>query len=430
MKKVLVIGGGFAGLSAASFLAANNFQVELIEASPKLGGRAYSFSDSKTRTVIDNGQHILMGCYSYTIDFLNLIGAFQNIIFQKNLKVNFVNQNFQIHQLSADRFFYPFNLLSSILKFKALKYSERISIVKFFLKIFFQQGSELLHLSVSDLLDKENQNENTRKAFWNILILGSLNCGPGKASAKIFTDILKEIFFKGNLSSTIILPKYGLSETFCEPAKKFIEQNGGSISLSESVQELNIENDKVVRLLTNKRTISDFDFVISSIPLFALEKLNIAALKIPKYSFEYSTILTVHLWLKENNLADEFYGLIDSPVHWVFNKSTHLTLVISDADYLNEKSKEEILELATTELQKYLLIPKEKIIHYKILKEKRATFIPSNSIINKRPSTKTNIKNLFLAGDWIDTGLPSTIESAVKSGWIAFTEIEHQVVGK
>jgi squalene-associated FAD-dependent desaturase len=427
MKKVLVIGGGFAGLSAASFLAANNYQIELIEASPKLGGRAYSFSDSKTQTEIDNGQHILMGCYTHTIDFLNLIGASQNLILQKNLKVNFVKQNFQIHQLSADRFFYPFNLLISMMKYNALKFSERISILKFFLKLFFQHKSDLLDLSVSDWLDKQKQNENTKKAFWNILVVGALNCGAEKASAQMFADILREIFFKGNFSSTIIFPKYGLSETYCEPAKKFIKKHSGSIHLSETVQELIIENDNVTKAVTNKRHITDFDFVFSAIPLFALEKIKTSSLQFQVPKLEYSTILTIHLWLKENNLAEEFYGLIGSPVHWVFNKQTHLTLVISDADYLNEKSKDELLELAASELEKFLLIPKDWITHHNILKEKRATFIPFNRISRKRPSTKTNIKNLFLAGDWIDTGLPSTIESAVKSGRLACVAIEgHQ----
>lgn len=426
MKKVLVIGGGFAGLSAASFLAANNYQVELIEASPKLGGRAYSFSDSKTQTEIDNGQHILMGCYNHTIDFLKLIGAEENLISQRNLNVNFVEKKNRIHLLSADRFFYPFNLLISILKYSALKFSERILILKFFLKLFFQHKSDLLDLSVSDWLDKQMQHENTKKAFWNILVAGALNCNADKASAQMFADILKQIFFRGNFSSTIILPKYGLSETYCEPAMKFIKKHSGSFHLSETVQELIIENNRITEVVTNKRNITDFDFVISAIPLFALQKIKSSSLQLQIPELEYSTILTIHLWLKENNLAEMFYGFIDSPVHWVFNKGSHLTLVISDADYLNEKSKEEIFELATTELLNYLRIPKDKIIHFKILKEKRATFIPSNEIIPKRPSTKTNINNLFLAGDWIETGLPSTIESAVKSGRLASAEIERQ----
>ena len=106
-------------------------------------------------------------------------------------------------------------------------------------------------------------------------------------------------------------------------------------------------------------------------------------------------------------------------MHWMFNHDSHITLVISDADRLMGLSGEEIFKISCGELDKYAGIKEENITAYKVIKEKRATFIPSNDISGKRPGTETGIKNLFLAGDWIETGLPSTIESAVKSGRIA-----------
>ena len=123
--------------------------------------------------------------------------------------------------------------------------------------------------------------------------------------------------------------------------------------------------------------------------------------------------------LRKILLPDGFFGLINSPLHWVFNKGTHLNIVISDANELVNKSDEDLIEMVKDEMEKFFLLDPELISNYKIIKEKRATFIPSNDIIDKRPSQKTNIKNLILAGDWVDTGLPSTIESAVKSGRIA-----------
>jgi uncharacterized protein with NAD-binding domain and iron-sulfur cluster len=125
------------------------------------------------------------------------------------------------------------------------------------------------------------------------------------------------------------------------------------------------------------------------------------------------------LWLKENKLPECFYGLINSPLHWVFNKGTHLNIVISNANELVNKPDEELIEMVKGELKKFFLLDSGFISDYKIIKEKRATFIPSNDIIDKRPNQKTQIKNLILAGDWVDTGLPSTIESAVKSGRVA-----------
>ena len=111
--------------------------------------------------------------------------------------------------------------------------------------------------------------------------------------------------------------------------------------------------------------------------------------------------------------------MLDSPLHWIFVKEKHINIVISDANYLVDKTKEEILKFVIEELMQYISIKDEDIQRYKIIKEKRATFVPNINTLDKRPNSETPIKNLFLAGDWTNTGLPSTIESAVKSGRIA-----------
>ena len=238
MKKCLVIGGGFAGLSASVHLSNSGYKVELIEASPKLGGRAYSFSHKQTNMLIDNGQHIMMGCYNETLKFLELIGASNKLEIQEKLSVKFLKPGFERHQLKASSLLYPFNLLSAIYNYSAISLLERLAVVRFFLKLPFFSHRDLSKMSVDDLLIKENQNENVKKAFWEILCVGALNTNLQKASAKVFIDILKEIFLKGSLGSKIILPKTSLSEMYCEPAKQFIEKKGGRIFLSERVEEI------------------------------------------------------------------------------------------------------------------------------------------------------------------------------------------------
>jgi uncharacterized protein with NAD-binding domain and iron-sulfur cluster len=276
---------------------------------------------------------------------------------------------------------------------------------------------------VKEWLEEERQNENIRKAFWDFLAIGALNTSIEKASAKTFSDILKNIFFRGNKAATIILPRNGLTETYCNNSVQFIESKKGSISLSEQVLEIKLNNSFASEIITSKRSIKDFDYVISAVPLYALEKIIAEENIFSKPDFSYSSILTIHTWLKENNLKEGFYGLIDSPIHWVFNHGNHITLVRSDADEIIEKSKDELFDLATCELKTYTGINIDSIKSYKIIKEKRATYIPSNDILDKRPSTITSIKNFFLGGDWVETGLPSTIESAVKSGRLAAEEI-------
>ena len=115
-----VIGGGFAGLTTAAYLVKNNYRAILLEASPKIGGRAYSFKDKEKNTTLDNGQHILMGCYFETLKFLDLIGATNNFYFQKKLEVNFVKENFDLQPLKTLSGFYPINLLIGLLNFKAI----------------------------------------------------------------------------------------------------------------------------------------------------------------------------------------------------------------------------------------------------------------------------------------------------------------------
>lgn len=417
--KVIVIGGGLAGLTASAYLANNNYKVTLLEASPKLGGRSYSFLDKETNTVLDNGQHILMGCYFETLNFLSLIQAKENFYFQKRLKVNFVKEGFCVLPLKSFPFIYPLNLLLGVLRYKALNSSERLALIKVFLKLPFYSSNKLSGINIKEWLEIENQSKNVQDAFWRILAIGALNTSLEKASAKIFVDILRQIFLNGKSSSTIILPKLGLTESFCKNAEEFIKNNNAEIHLSETVLKLVIKDDKVTEVHTSKEVCKDFDFIVTAIPAFALSRIveENGQINIPE--FTYSTILNVHLWLKEKSFPEGFFGLINSPVHWVFNKETHLNIAISDAEELASKSDKGIMSMVKEEMMKFFLLSPESIINYKIIKEKRATFIPSNYILDKRPQQKTKIKNLILAGDWVDTGLPSTIESAVKSGRVA-----------
>jgi len=419
MKHCIVIGGGIAGLTSAAYLIKQNIKVTLLESTPKLGGRAYSFTEQKSNDIIDNGQHILMGCYSDTLHFLKLIGAKENFIYQNSLRVNFLTKEGMQVRLNSFTPIYPLNLLFALLNFKVITFAERLSLLKFVIKLPFISHQKLLDKNVRDWLKEEKQSDDTIKSLWEIIAVGALNTNIDKASAFMFREILMKIFFSGNFASTIILPKYGLSDAYVKNAQEFIESSGGKIKLSSTVKEIIINENKVVEVKTTDEVYKDFDCVITAIPFYALNNIFPEFFENEKMEFEYSSILNIHIWLKYNPMKEKFYGLIDSPVHWIFNKGCHINLVISDADYLIDKSAEEIYRMCVSELIKYTKLEESDILRYKVLKEKKATFIPSNKITNTRPSSNTQITNLFLAGDWIDTGLPSTIESAVKSGRIA-----------
>ena len=152
MKKCVVIGGGFAGLTSAAYLSKAGIKVELLEASPKLGGRAYSFVESDSGSIIDNGQHIMMGCYKDTLKFFKTIKAEENLIYQKRMKVNFLKENFNLIPLEAHLFPYPLNLIIALINFKAISMTDRLRLLKFFLKLPFIPSATLTNLTVDEWL--------------------------------------------------------------------------------------------------------------------------------------------------------------------------------------------------------------------------------------------------------------------------------------
>lgn len=427
MKRALVVGGGLAGLSSAVYLSDNGFEVTLIEASPKLGGRTYSIKNDRYDDYYDNGQHILMGCYDYTLDFINKIGGTDKLNFQESLEINFAKAGGNLFSLKAVKYLYPFNLLAAILKFKALKLKDRLKIIDFFLDLMGCYDEDLRDNTVKEWLQCKHQSEESIKSFWEILVVGALNTAIEKASAEMFAGVLKRIFLQGSKASAIVVPVEGLSQLFGELGHKFIRANHGQIILSEKVLELEVAGRKIISIITDKNVYKNFDAVVLAVPTFALSKIQTTGttlqLQIPE--LQYSPIVNVHLWLSENPFKEKFYGLIGSDIHWLFNHGKHITLTTSAADKLIPLESSEIKRHFCSELEKYFSIfSSEMILDFVVIKEKRATFIPDISSNQKRKEkVSSQIENLFFAGDWMNTDLPSTIESAVMSGKLVSEQV-------
>jgi hydroxysqualene dehydroxylase len=431
MKKCLVIGGGFAGLSAAVYLSEKHFQIKLLESSPKLGGRAYSLINEKLNCRFDNGQHIMMGCYENTIDFIRKIGAVDLLDIQKSLQVNFVKPGGLIYQLKTPRFFYPLNLLYGILNYRALSLKERVKIIDFFLDLICCFSEDLGDKNIAEWLKDKKQSDNSIKSFWEILIVGMLNTSAKNASAILFAEVLKRVFFNGAKSASIVIPKTDLSNLYVKQSEEFIKNNSGEICLSERVQKFLIENNRVKKVITDRNEYEDFDFIISAVPAHAFEKVEIVVLdnslintleQLKKMAgeFNYSPILNIHLWLRKNPFSEKFYGLIDSKIHWIFNHGSHISITTSNAADFIPLGEKEILSSFYSEIEKYFpIFNQDLIMDSKVIKEKRATFIPDTRTTSARERVLTMFGNLIIAGDWANTGLPSTIEGAVLSGMAA-----------
>ncbi len=419
MAKCIVIGGGLAGLSSAVFLTGDKHDVLLLEASPKLGGRAYSFLEKSTSDIIDNGQHILMGAYKNTFEFLEIIGTKHFPLYQNKLQVVYLDKSGKKFTLKAPHTFYPLNLIQAILNFKLISSKERLSILRLMSKLLYPDYKLLKTRTVLQWLKENNQSEKAITKFWKLLVVSTLNTSTSEASAKIFVKVLKEIFLNGNKSSTIVLPQKGLSELFNNPAEKYLNENGTEISLSEKVIAIEVDDNKVIKIRTAEREITDFDFVISAVPFHSLQKIlpELPFIKLVNEVIETSPIITLHLWLNKNIFEEKFYGFIDSKIHWVYQNKNHISVVISSAKEMIELESEEIFRICMDELKIYFPEMKNSdVLNYKLLKEKRATFKATPQSCAVRTQIKSPYKNFILAGDWTNTKLPATIEGAILSG--------------
>ncbi|KUO59194.1 hypothetical protein APF79_11275 [bacterium BRH_c32] len=425
MKKVIVIGGGLSGLSSAVSLLKNGYKVELLESSPKLGGRAYSLKHPKFENEIDNGQHIILGCYYATLNYINTISSEQFLLKQDFLKIPFADKGGKIFYLNSESNNYPLNLSKAIFKFDALSIRDRIKVIDFFLDLFFVDENDYINQTVEQFLIEKNQNPKIISHLWDVLAIGALNTTIDKADATIFIKILKTIFFEGNDASCIYMASGNLNDLFINKAIEYINSHTGIISLNESVKELVFENEKTIKIITDKREILDFDYLISTVPPYSFQRITNNKI-IPNLDkvFDYSPILNIHIKLAEDIFSEPFYALLESDIHWIFNKGKHISLVTSSAEKYMGMSHNNIIGQFCSELKNYFpILNHSMILDFLVIKEKRATFIPNKKTEIFRKNLTNNYGNLFIAGDWVNTGLPSTIESAILSGHMAVNSI-------
>jgi squalene-associated FAD-dependent desaturase len=461
-RPIVIIGGGFAGLAAAVDLAEAGRRVLLLERRSFLGGRAYSFKDKITGDTIDNGQHLMMGCYHNTLRFLKKIGAHDKLKIQANPRVDFLYESsngavrcasFKCPPLPA-----PLHLLGGLANLKTIGWNDRIKALRVGLELFRLKldrlkldrlkldrlkldrlngnRAGLADITVRQWLDRLGQPERIQRRFWDVVALATLNESPDVASADMFARVLDQAFLHAKRDSALIISKVGLSDLYTEDARRFIESRGGEVMLNADVAQIEFAGDGVNRasgvVLRNGRRI-EAEEIVSAVPHSALGRMLAKEIVSAKQCFHHldrfgsAPIVSINLWF-ERPVADlEFAGLLDSPIEWVFNKNAiagqpvgrrqHLALVISGAHEAAMKTKEELIEMASGEMARFFpAARRQRPVHAFVVREQEATISHSAGTARLRPPQRTDVSNLFLAGDWTDTGLPATIEGAVWSG--------------
>ena len=291
-------------------------------------------------------------------------------------------------------------------------------IVDFLLDMFCCFKEDLSNKTVYEWLKSKGQSHNAIGTFWDLLAVSTLNTKITEASAVVFYEVLTRVFFGGNDASKIIFPKTDLSQLFIEPALKFLKSKNCITKHSEKVTQVNFENEFVKSIVTENNSYSDYDFYIFAIPLHSLQKIKNIESEFPvSHQIEYSSIVNAHIWLSENPFRERIYGLFGSELHWIFNNEGFISITSSASDRWSNLDKEIIIQEICSEIKKYFpIFNKEMVEDWVIIKEKRATFKSNPNFCYLRKDFVTRRNNLLFTGDWVDNGLPATIEGAIING--------------
>jgi len=455
----IVIGAGCAGLSAAVRLTARGARVLVLEARGRLGGRATAFADRDTGVIVDNGQHILLGCYTETFAFLQTIGAADHVHVQPQLAVTMIDTGGRRSRLSCPALPAPFHLVAGVLEWEALTWRDRLSVLAMATPLrnarrALQPGSTLQAASpgetVENWLIRNGQTPRIREMLWNPLALAALNQPPEQAAAPVFARVIAEMFGGDARAAAIALPATPLDRMYAEPAREYVEAHGGAVRTGAPA-----------KIRTADHAVLSVDaggdqwragHVISTVPWFALSDLfdePPAALADTIDRARRMTscpIVTVNLWFDRRVMDEPFIGLPGRPMQWVFDKrlvfgrlgeddtashagarqdlpraeaeedAWHVSLVSSGAASILGRPNHELVAMAHRELMDAMPdIRPARLVRATVVREPRATFSLAPGA-PQRPQSETAVRGLLLAGDWIDTGLPATIESAVRSG--------------
>jgi zeta-carotene desaturase len=445
-KSVTVIGGGVAGMSAACALADAGLRVQLVEGRGYLGGRASSYLHPGVGEVIDNCQHVLFKCCTNVVGFYQRIGVAHQIHWTSEMTMIEPGGRqsrlgpFKLGPLGLPS---PLHNAPSFVSAKALTGADKRSLARAMRAMMRPEAMHDTGESLEHWLRRHKQTEGAMNRFWRLVIASALNADLDSIAVPYATRIIREGFLNTSEGGYMGMSRVPLSELYAG-VPSFLAERGGSIHLNTRVEGGALDEEVGQWIMQTRTGELRSDFVVLALPFEAMEGLlahlppvegsDGLAGQIAKHL--HWPICSVHLWFDREITALEHAVLLDREVHWMYNQSRlqtgrgghYVELVISASRHFAKLSRDEALSLTLAELAEFFpTVNQAKLEKFAFVKEVRATFGVPPGIDAARPHTLSPWPSLFLAGDWLATGWPSTMESAARSGHLAAEAICEEI---
>ena len=399
VSRVHVVGAGLAGLSAAVALSQAGRTVTVLEAGPAAGGRCRSYFDRELGLRIDNGNHLLLSGNRAAFGYIDAIGARQTLAMPAEAAFPFMDLGCgEAWTLRPNPGRIPWWVLAREHRVPGTRAFDYLALRR----LLRPRGEATVAASL--------RHDTLYRRLVEPLAIAALNTPPDVGLAALLGAVVRETLMRGGEACIPAFPREGLSESLVDPAVTWLRAHGGEVLFGRRVAGLRVTGDCVTGLDTTDGAIPAEALVLAVPPWVAADLLS--GLSPPA---EFQAILNIHFRVDADPGPARFIGLIGGTAEWVFVKRDHVSVTISAANRIVDQSAETIAAAVWPDVQAALGL-KGPMPPWRVVKERRATIAATAAQERLRPGARTALANLALAGDWTATGLPATIEGAIRSG--------------